>query len=139
MKLFEDTLEMNKPYYIDSIGSTVGILEKRDEDFIYFHPLVNETYIVESDGYIKLAKINYVYHRTAEGPKNDKNKPNIRIGVKYYVKDQPELGYVIPKTINEEQDNIQFENHTIVDYVEDGDGLVIFYLTAFNEFFEIED
>lgn len=139
MKLFEDTLEMNKSYYIDHTGSTVGILEKRDEDFIYFYPLVNETYRIESDGYIKLAKINYVYNRTTGKPQSEsKNTTHIHIGAKYYVKDQPELGYVIPKAIDEEQDNIKFENHTIVDYVEGSDGLIIFYLTAFNEFFELE-
>ena len=140
MKLFEDTLEMNKPYYLDHTGSTIGILEKRDEDSIYFYPLVNDSYRVESDGYIKLAKINYVYNRTTEAPQTE-IKPNptqIEIGMKYQCKGLPELGYIVPKVVDEEQDDIRFENYTDINYIISG-GLVTFSLKLFSEYFELKD
>jgi hypothetical protein len=140
MKLFEDTLEMNKPYYLDHTGNTIGILEKRDEDSIYFYPLVNDSYRVESDGYIKLAKINYVYNRTTEAPQAEVvlTPTQIEIGMKYQCKGQPELGYVIPKIVDEEQDDIRFENYTDINYIIIG-GLVTFSLKLFSEYFELRD
>jgi hypothetical protein len=117
--------------YIGSIMSEYVIEEDEEE--------VNDDR-VESDGYIKLAKINYVYNRTTETPQAE-IKPNptqIEIGMKYQCKDLPELGYVVPKAVDEEQDDIRFENYTNINYVISG-GLVIFSLKLFSEYFELKD
>lgn len=147
MSYLEDQLEMFKPYYLDSTGKNVGILEKIDESHVYFHPLVNTRFQTEEDGLIKLCKANYEYNRTTKEPQIQ--EPNtiisgIIIGAEYslYNTENEYMGYVIPKQIRRDSNGIDivaFENHTELSYLVDGDGLVPFFLVQFKEFFKLKN